>query len=736
MTISNITEGLVKESIGIRSFNFKDNLDGSYANERRFPFVFSMPVQFYTQADVIRYLKLVTAKSDTNPNDPTPKAIDEYIKSSRKYTDASYKDALTSVNAPTPIAPDSAEGSAVEEELGIDAIYTRPNQTTTEIGGNDAINCYWQFSWDDDLVPPMLSANKFKITPETGGLGRVYSEIYNNNQVLLNISVGVPKFQKLVDFYTHLFSRELVNMNTTGDSFPKALGRLMGTAVSLSLNIVTAPYRYFMKIVNFVSDDNITKYVDFHESMRLYYRYVNSILIELAVNMGLMPKILSSKKDGTLSTNGTSANIAFSDMVAGQIDKAKKVLNLTDDEDGSMSSFVPTMEATEAEMSHMMPIFKGGFDIWRILSIRDSRERASTSDPRINGPSTDAEIDSARDNKANSKRVENGGYTSTTVKSDTSWFAEWKDKWNAYWGRTTATWQGTDKFISFKIEKSTDCSESLSNTTGESQIQQYINSASDQARNAMGQLNILKELPVVGGIANFVKGMFEGVQNSAPGSILGVVSVLAGEARVDIPEVWQSSTFTKSYNFNIQLRAPYGDPYTIFQSIYIPLVMLLAMALPRAAGNSSYMQPFVLRAYSRGMFAIPYGIIDSMTIKRGLSEFGWSRNRLPTAVEVSFSIKDLSPFMIMAMDVGDSLNPLNLIMNIFAENTTFKEYLMTLSGMGLTERLLMMNNLKRRLSTTFYTLKSRFTPEYLGFATGDSALGRIIGVFANSNLPD
>ena len=34
--------------------------------------------------------------------------------------------------------------------------YTSPNYTDTRVGGNDAINPYWQFNRDDDIVPPLL----------------------------------------------------------------------------------------------------------------------------------------------------------------------------------------------------------------------------------------------------------------------------------------------------------------------------------------------------------------------------------------------------------------------------------------------------------------------------------------------------------------------------------------------------------------------------------------------------
>ena len=37
--------------------------------------------------------------------------------------------------------------------------YSKPNYTDTRVGGNDAINPYWQFGLDDDICPPMLDAN-------------------------------------------------------------------------------------------------------------------------------------------------------------------------------------------------------------------------------------------------------------------------------------------------------------------------------------------------------------------------------------------------------------------------------------------------------------------------------------------------------------------------------------------------------------------------------------------------
>jgi hypothetical protein len=734
-----------------------DNMEGNHGSAHRFPFVFAMPIQFINQAEAIAYLKAMSAEPSDYEENLTEKATrvwnnwqpvydsqvqseeEKKIISSNYYSDSKYNDALT----PNRVATLSEDTASL---LGLDPLYTRPNQSTTEIGGNDAINCYWQFNWDDDIVPPMLSAHRNQISPHTGGLGRVYSEMINSNQQLLCISVGVPRYARLLRFYSNLFSRQLSDLNTTGDSFSKSLGRLVGSGLAVVGSLVVAPWRFVMGIANWVSNDKITKYIDFHESMVLYYRYVNSILIELAVSMGLMPKFFSdselgkTNKDGVNpSTNGSITNIAW-------------------------STLVPSMTPEEALSSKMMPIFKGGFDIFKILSIRDSRQHARNGDPKVSGPSADAFI-KGMESVLSTFQDEEGNnieYYETMVNKNAMaeenknngvdpYMESWPDLWNAFWSRAEATWTGADKFVCFKLEKTTDSSESISNQTTENPVQSSINQYSDSSRQGKNWIGgsaydqvarqIESAVPLIGGVLtsgmDVVKGIVQGVTSKLP-VVSGPIAVLGGDAKVDIPEVWQSTSFSKSYSFNINLRAPYGDPYTIFQSVYIPLIMLIAMALPRAAGSSSYQQPFVVRAYSKGMFAIPFGIIDSMSIRRGASEFGWSKNRLPTVVEVNFTIRDLSPFMIMAMDMGASLlEPWNMITNIFAENTNFQEYIMTLSGMGLTERLLLSNHIKRRFTVMMKQISAKFSVEHVASTMADTSFGRIIGAISPySSLPN
>ena len=715
----------IKEEFAEKYQSAKDTATGNFISEKRFPFVFELQAEFFTQAEAIEYLQVMSSNENISvTNYENAKDIEnkrkEFIRSSVYARYADLGDTLTPLdengNTKIPSVTLNDESASKRGEiLGLDSIVTRPNMDSTELGNNDAINCYWQFGWDDDLVHPLLSANSFKVDPAIGGLGRVYSETYNSNQQILYITVGVPKFGSIISFYANLFSYELSKMNVNGDSFPEALGRLIGSGVSIAVSAFTLPFRWFASIETFINDDQITRYVDFHETMLLYYRYVNGILIELAMNMGLLPKVFKDDGDGKKGTDGTSANLSW-------------------------ESLIPTIEEDEAKNSHLFDIFKGGFNIFRILSRRDLRARNLGEHA---GFYIEDEIEAQRN-----------AYTGDTNKNDdpqdntiaTKWFSWIKDIWNAYTARATASWQGADKYIGFKVEKSTDASESLSNTTQESQIASYINNQSQMSSQGKFMLGgspwsqlkgeIETYIPFGSALTSVIDGAVS-VFQSATQAITGPLQVLGGDARVDIPEVWSSSSFSKSYNFNMILRSPYGDPYSIFINIYIPLIMILCMALPRAQGSNSYTQPFVLRAFCKGMFSVPYGIIESISIKRGASEFGWAKSRLPTVVEVSIGIKDLTPNMIMAMDLGDSLlSPLSLVRNIFGENTSFQEYLQTLSGMGLVERLLWTERFTRKLSATLLKLKSKFTPEYLGFATADTTIGRIIGAFSpNSRLP-
>lgn len=538
---------------------------------------------------------------------------------------------------------------------------TRPSQSDTSVGGCDVINPYWQFNDDDDIIHPITAING---TPSNGGMGRVYSETVDTPQQVLYMTMGVPQFGNLTAFYSSMMEKNLADFVNTGETsvatlIGKFVGELVGGAavIRFAFSIPYLPFVYIAKkISDLVDQYKVTKYYDFKSTMPMYYRYVNTIITHLAVNMGLFP-------DG----DGKSTNGQFNE----------KYVDLY----------------SNANAGAIPDVFSKGISIFRILSKRDQRLRPSGQIPN------------------------DEDYLTGEIKDDNSgWFS-------TFTHRLSSSMLGADRFIGFRVEKSTDSSESISNQSGESTLAQTINSTAGQAKDKWFSLanGNVTDMGMVSAAIKGVADMVSGLLNSV-GVVNSATTILTGSGYADIPEIWQNSSFSKSYSFKMTLRAPAADPLSIMQSIYIPLACLLAAALPRSVGTNSYTSPFLIRAYCKGMFAIPMGIIDSFSITRGASEFGWSYGKLPTVVDVSFTIKDLSPAMHMAMaDQG--------FLGILAQNSSFQEYLLTLSGIGLSERLLWFENVKRKWKTAYESKRTRyFSPLWWATTLGNSVPARLVGM--------
>lgn len=563
------------------------------------------------------------------------------------------------------------------------AIFTRFSVADTSCGGNDAINCRWGFGRDDDIIQPI---NALMGNPDLGGLGRVYNELYNTTQQLLHITVGVPEFQEMYEFYTSCVDGNLAADVNSGDgiNIGKMFGGMIAGTAKLAFKVAIWPITFTSMFADWLDPNNkITRYYDLQSAMPMYYRYCNSILVHLCCNLGWYPNDWSgtTKSGSGGSTAGSQSNTTFMNIIRDSGANS-----------GAAGDGIPTF------------LKEHGPSIYKIISKQDYR--LGLLEAQVNEDSDD--FIKRSELKAAGSR---DGF------------------WDIFTERAKATATGADKFISFRVNKSTDSSESMTNSTGQSTIAQFLNSQSAAGRDRMfsmsGSPENIFNIPVLGTILGGVADVFKGVANHFGASSLAM-AVMTGSGFVDIPEIWMSSSFSKNYNFTFTLRAPAADNLSITQALYVPLSMILPLACPRAVGLNSYTSPFLIKAYCKGMFAIPLGIVESLSIQRGASEFGWNLSRLPTVIQISMTIKDLAPIMHLA--IADSAAGLK----IFGNNTAFQEYLLTLSGMGLNERLLWLNNVGRRLSTIVNMAKTTWGEPalYRGSSLGGSAIGRIYGTLS------
>ena len=150
-------------------------------------------------------------------------------------------------------------------------------------------------------------------------------------------------------------------------------------------------------------------------------------------------------------------------------------------------------------------------------------------------------------------------------------------------------------------------------------------------------------------------------------------NVIKGE-NIIIPDIYQSSSYSKSYSITIHLRSPYGTSFAYYMNIFVPLMHLLALVLPRQGSSNSYSSPFLVKGYLEGLWTVNMGIVSNLTIAKDVET--WNTDGLPTAVDVTLEIQDL--YSDMAMTPNDK--PL-----LFVNNSSLIEYLATTCGMSLTK---------------------------------------------------
>jgi len=560
------------------------------------------------------------------------------------------------------------------DEAPIPKEYMSKKYRDTTLGGNDALNCLYQFNEDTDLVHPHTS-----IGDETGltGMGRVYSEMIDDKQKIMYMSFGVPNFMGAFKFYKDAIDGELSNMMADGDIFSVAnLGRLFGVTAGIIVTLPFLPIIALWKVVNIIP--NLTKlkpskYYDFRETMPLYYKAVNTMLAHLAINMGLVENGGADSKH----TGAPNSDKTYDELAAEQ--------------------------ASETGEKSMLG--KEGFDIYAILMRKYKYNRIADTNPE-NLDDLIEQLQQGHANKSFSHYDEN----------EMSWYEKFKQGADSGLRRTLS-------YVGFRVEKGDAMSESFSNSTGESSLASMLNTKAQASADAKFSFAGGKTgVGVIDGFTGAVKGIFDGTTQAV--GIDGLAKAFIGSGKIDIPDIYLDSEFSVSHSFDMSLFAVYKDPVTIMRSLYIPLACILAGALPRAIGPNSYTSPFICQVHCPGLFSIPMGIVDSLTITRGDSENGWTMDNLPTKLNISFTIKDLSKAMYLTLATDSKWR------NILGQNSSFQEYLLTLSGAGLEERILWTRNLKRRVAITKQVWRqNKLNPYAWGFKFGNMKLARIYSAF-------
>lgn len=257
-----------------------------------------------------------------------------------------------------------------------------------------------------------------------------------------------------------------------------------------------------------------------------------------------------------------------------------------------------------------------------------------------------------------------------------------------------ASWIGLEGFmgqhwgtLAFYADCGDQVDDSFSNSTTQSQIASSLNSLSDHAKEIQflvgtvgSNMGIELDELIGGGENSGLNSALEGTaklvnntlgQNNIVSNILSKAHTILSGGRMIFPEIWADSSFSRSYNCRLKLVSPSGDKLSVFLNILVPIYHILALTLPRQSsiGADGYFSPFLIRAYSKGLFNVDMGIITDLNITKG-AEAEWTIDGIPTVAEISFTIKELYNNMSMSVWEQSSLEGsegagyLNILSNI------------------------------------------------------------------------
>lgn len=557
--------------------------------------------------------------------------------------------------------------------------------TDSTIGGNFGINAKPQFTQYADV--PCRGRIPGRVVPTTAdstgnyGLGRYYSEALDDNEQLIYMRFGVPQHSALMTFFNKAFDANSTSLARTGrfKSLSYKAGEWLGIFVAWSAFPAVCATLLVGRTINMFFTKPSSKYYTLKPTMHLYWSAVNGLVNAIATNMGILPPFMMSDKPSQtvnreIKLSGTTLDMLQTllpdiiDRKTNSIDvfaaanRAQRLANMEFEtsyekmEAGDADSYVGLVEQSNNMVSQQGMSAKHGLASWLNHVLMNNKDIYADE-----SENSQEEIDPRYDSK-----------TGEQVQTKMSRYRDYFD----------AEWRDGGAFAMFRVDHTGVMSENFSSAVTEADIANKFNgmsSTSREARFSLGDGNLGD-----GVVANAVEGAVGMAKDVAMGALDGMTMGLSkalggllGNGYLDIPKHWQSSTaqLTKA-SYKVKLISPYNNPISYLQNIIIPLCMLMASAMPRSTGKQSYTSPFLCQLYDRGRCQVQLGIVDSLSISRGTSNLSFSNRGRPLAIDVTFSVTDLSSIMHMPLTSGSIFGADQAL----DDDNILRDYLAVLAG--------------------------------------------------------
>lgn len=523
------------------------------------------------------------------------------------------------------------------------------------------------------------------------GAGRYWYESQQEPGQFIHMRFGVPEFNSLTQFFTSFYNEDAARVARTGRSSSVfySAGNFAGTVVQvlnwplLAAHVLFAGLRFLLKKPS-------SKFYYLRPTMPTYWYGVTTMVNQIGTNKGMFPWLMSE----------------------GENEEPNQILKVDP-------------AAAEAISEGMPEIFSpsGGIDVYKLGTKAQRTKRAmdeafyqnlknATSEQELVNGMAKQTAEAVQPKFGIFDKASHGvqnlmeAWTNTEVgklladKEATNVELSLREGQDGkppelptFMEYLKAEYDDGGAFVTFRVDYTGQVQESFSNSVVDSDLASKFNSESAKNKSAYFTFAGGNVSEVVGSLIGAAADFAKGVLNSFGAS--GLVS-LAGSAFVDIPKHWENSTTNMPRTtYTTTLISPYGNVLSQMINIYIPLCCLLTAALPKSTGKQSYSWPYLVEYYDKGRAQSRLAMIDSLSVTRGTSNLGFNKAGQAMAVEVSWSMVELSNVLSMPVKAGFSLNPTE---GVFDDDNLYSDYMNILASLSLNQQIYSSNRLKLRVA--------------------------------------
>lgn len=562
------------------------------------------------------------------------------------------------------------------------------------VGESPVLNPPWQFNELDDA----------RSDPQYPHMGRVYfSNIYANFPIL----IFQPGRAKTHGNFLTFFGKGLFGDHNQMNDYIRSGGDrgFLGTikyGLTMVKNLALAGAATALSAVTGASFFDVSKFITFKPAMPLYRDVTNNLLREFAANLGLLD--FSGEPQ---TVNNTEFDVEQNDEYSSEFD------NVTSE-----------MEYDDIDKKDGTSIKVASSQIVGNSNIPENKESAENPFVTI----TDNVREKVRDffdskfgaNVASMASSYKGSFKKLDVISmiPRSNYADGEET------DITSMYQNTS-YLPFLCQNTISISETFSNSTSEHPLVSQINSMADENRHqkefpgAQKLLNLLGGLGDTGGqnpLDKLGDEVIKGLKGWAGDKVLSASEmgmIMSGGGKMAIPEVWSGSSFSRNYSVDFEFSSPVGDIFSIFENRIMQTCMCVSLVTPLQVGFNAYTAPFMVKVFSKGLFSVDFGIIESLSITHGEEKNDRTFDNFPKTTKVSITVKDLTPTMMLSLGGG-------AFWKYRRANTAMGEYIATMCNLSISERLEIMRKWKMYWSTLIASAKDSFSLDNIGYKFSQS----------------